>query len=106
MELEIHSFPLNHSIPTCGFLFLEKPHPRKIRKSVLKEYDIPDYAFEGIKQGNDFVTTTGELIPNETLTIPGIVHKDQLVMANRAIELKDDYTKQVLEYLRHLTRNG
>lgn len=34
-ELEIYSFPLNHSIPTCGFLFKEKAHPRKIKKVCL-----------------------------------------------------------------------
>ena len=74
-HLEIYSFPLHHSIPTCGFLFKEKPHPRKIRKDALKIYDIPDLAFEGIKQGNDFVKEDGDIVSNETLTLSGMDQK-------------------------------
>ena len=29
-RLTIHSFPLKHSIPTCGFIFREKNPPRKV----------------------------------------------------------------------------
>ena len=29
-RLSIHSFPLNHRVPTCGFIFREKNPPRKI----------------------------------------------------------------------------
>ncbi|MEI6434309.1 MAG: ribonuclease Z [Bacteroidota bacterium] len=29
-KLTVHSFPLKHSIPTCGFVFREKNPPRKI----------------------------------------------------------------------------
>ncbi|MBK5194353.1 MAG: MBL fold metallo-hydrolase, partial [Flavobacteriaceae bacterium] len=58
-KLEIFSFPLNHSIPTCGFLFKEKPNPRKIIKEILSKYNIPDSAFEGIKNGKDFITEQG-----------------------------------------------
>ena len=29
-RLSVHSFPLQHSIPTCGFIFREKKPPRKV----------------------------------------------------------------------------
>lgn len=74
-KLEIFSFPLKHSIPTCGFLFKEKVHPRKIKKEMLSIYDIPDSAFEGIKLGLDFQLETGELIKNKELTKPGFRQK-------------------------------
>jgi ribonuclease Z len=70
-SLEIYSFPLNHSIPTCGFLFQEKPHPRKIRKDILQKYDIPVYAFDEIKKGADFITELGEIIRNDEISKPG-----------------------------------
>jgi len=70
-SLEIYSFPLNHSIPTCGFLFKEKESPRKIKKELLSIYDIPDMDFEGIKQGMDFMNEVGEIVKNQVLTIPG-----------------------------------
>jgi ribonuclease Z len=30
-RLSVHSFPLKHSIPTCGFVFREKNPPRKVQ---------------------------------------------------------------------------
>jgi len=32
-RLSVHSFPLKHSIPTCGFAFSEKNPPRKVPKA-------------------------------------------------------------------------
>ncbi len=83
-QLEVHSFPLNHSIPTCGFLFKEKPNPRKIRKEMLLKYDIPDLAFEGIKEGNDFVTEQGDIVANELLTNPGKPNKSYAYCSDTA----------------------
>ncbi|MCD6091653.1 MAG: ribonuclease Z [Bacteroidales bacterium] len=92
-QLKIYSFPLRHSIPTCGFLFKEKPYPRKIRKEVLKIYDIPDLAFEGIKRGNDFVKENGEIVSNETLTSSGMDQKSYVYCSDTA------YFKNISDYL-------
>jgi ribonuclease Z len=92
-HLEIYSFPLHHSIPTCGFLFKEKPHPRKIRKDALKTYAIPDLAFEGIKQGDDFVKSDGEIVSNETLTLPGMDQKSYAYCSDTA------YFKGISDYI-------
>ncbi len=92
-RLEIFSFPLNHSIATCGFLFKEKPHPRKIRKEALKIYDIPDLAFEGIKQGDDFVKNNGEIVSNELLTKPGIDQKSYAYCSDTA------YSKNISDFI-------
>lgn len=70
-HLEVYSFPLVHSVPTCGFLFKEKPNPRKIKKEMLDKYSIPDSFFALLKQGEDFVTDSGERIPNDFLTTAG-----------------------------------
>ena len=35
--LEIFSFPVNHSVPCCGFLFKEKKSPRNIIKTKIKD---------------------------------------------------------------------
>jgi len=83
-QLEIYSFPLNHSIPTCGFLFLEKPHPRKIIKEALERYVIPDNAFEGIKKGNDFVSEKGEIVKNDVLSKPGLAQKSYAYCSDTA----------------------
>lgn len=37
-NLNIYSFPLNHGIPCCGFLFEEKPKPRRLIKENLPHW--------------------------------------------------------------------
>ncbi|MGY6561801.1 MAG: ribonuclease Z [Luteibaculaceae bacterium] len=68
--LRIFSFPLNHRIPCCGFLFQEKEKPRKLIPQKLEEYKIPHYARAGLKEGLDFIALNNKIIPNELLTLP------------------------------------
>jgi ribonuclease Z len=70
-KLTIHSFPLKHRIETCGFIFREKPKPRKIIKDFIDFYHIPIKALPGIKNGDDFICEDGTVVPNEKLTHPG-----------------------------------
>jgi ribonuclease Z len=69
-QLEVYSFPLKHRIPTCGFLFIEKPKPRKLIPEMLALYEVPYYARPSLKEGSDFVLPSGKVIPNSELTIP------------------------------------
>ena len=66
--LEIHSIPLKHSIDTCGFLFREKSKPRRINRKATDAYDIPVFAFNKIKDGQDYCMDDGEIIKNKMLT--------------------------------------
>ena len=69
-DLEIYSFPLRHRIVTNGYLIREKARPPNILKSAVKTYGIPYTAIPAIKAGEDFVTTSGERIPNDVLLAP------------------------------------
>ncbi len=69
-HVEVHSFPVKHSISTCGFLFKEKQKQANIRKDLLKDYNIPIAKIKEIKEGADFITPEGVTITNEKLTIP------------------------------------
>jgi ribonuclease Z len=64
------SFPIRHRIPCTGFLFREKHHLLNIRKEALKAYRIPIPFLQGIREGNDYLTESGETIPNQLLTLP------------------------------------
>lgn len=67
-KVSIFSFPLVHRIPTCGFRFEEKaPLPNLIPEK-LKEYQIPIRERQRIKEGGDFVTENGQVIPHAELT--------------------------------------
>lgn len=67
--LTVETIILTHRLPTTGFLFKEKPHPRKIIADKITEYNIPYQQINAIKKGADFVTTDGKTIPNAELTL-------------------------------------
>jgi ribonuclease Z len=69
-RVEVFSFPVKHSISTCGFLFKEIQKQANIKKEVIVEFNIPIAQIKNIKAGNDFVTQQGKIIPNEKLTTP------------------------------------
>lgn len=74
-SLEVYSIPLHHRIPTCGFLFKEKQKEDHLVKEMADFYQIPIKLMRGIKQGEDFITAEGEIIPNSRLTRPAVPAK-------------------------------
>ncbi|WP_010665025.1 ribonuclease Z [Marinilabilia salmonicolor] len=68
--LGVSTFPVEHRIPTVGFLFREKPKERKINKPVCDFYNVPLRVLPKLKQGADFMRDNGEQILNEKLTFP------------------------------------
>lgn len=67
-SVEVYTIPLKHRIASSGFLFREKPHERHIIRDMIDFYKIPVSMIRKIKQGEDFITESGEIIPNEQLT--------------------------------------
>jgi len=67
-NVTVHSFPVLHSVPTCGFLFKEKNSARKIRKDVLDTIMIPFPEMSKIKNGGDYTDPEGRVYKNEELT--------------------------------------
>ena len=66
--ITVETLPLNHRMPCCGFLFREKPKRRHLMGDVANFYNIPIYQRQNIKDGADFVTPEGVVIPNTKLT--------------------------------------
>ncbi len=69
-HLTVETIPLKHRIPTVGFLFREKEKQKNIRKEAIKQYNILIKEIVKIKQGEDYITSDGEIIKNEKLTLP------------------------------------
>ncbi|CAK7035664.1 MAG: Ribonuclease Z [Parabacteroides sp.] len=69
-SLSVYSIPLKHRIPTCGYLFAEKPKEAHIIREMTDFYQVPVRCMKDIKQGQDFVTPEGKIIPNARLTRP------------------------------------
>lgn len=69
-SLSVYSIPLKHRIPTCGYLFAEKPKEAHIIREMTDFYQVPVRCMKDIKQGRDYVTPEGEVVPNSRLTRP------------------------------------
>lgn len=66
--VQVSTIPLKHRVPTCGFLFEEKPRERHIIREMIDAYEIPLSRIPLIKKGEDFTTNDGRVISNERLT--------------------------------------
>lgn len=66
-SLTVETIPLVHRLPTCGFLFREKPLLPHIRREMIDFYGIPTSQIQNIKNGADWVIEDGTVIPNSQL---------------------------------------
>jgi ribonuclease Z len=67
-QLEVYTIPLSHRIPTCGYLFQEKPGLRKLIRSRVESLQIPIDQLASIKAGADYITKDGTFYANDSLT--------------------------------------
>lgn len=67
-EISVSTIPLNHRVPTCGFLISEKPEKRKVLKEFLTKVKVPFQFFERIKEGEDYTDESGRVYPNRQIT--------------------------------------
>jgi ribonuclease Z len=69
-KLEIHTIPLKHRVPCCGFLFREKTPLLNLKKEMIELHNVPVREMMNIKKGGDFINVHGQCIPNKILTFP------------------------------------
>lgn len=69
-SVSVWSLPLRHRIPCCGFLFRERPTLPHIRRDMIDFYNIPFCEINNIKNGKDWTTPEGKIIPHGQLTLP------------------------------------
>lgn len=69
-SLTVTTIPLLHRKPCCGFLFKEKQMLPHIRREVFDAYGVPLSQINNIKNGQDWITEEGDVIPNKLLTKP------------------------------------
>ena len=67
-QLTVSTIPLRHRIYTNGFLFKEKPGPRKLVPEAAKAAGIDRAYFRKLKAGDDVPNADGKLIANHTVT--------------------------------------
>jgi ribonuclease Z len=68
-DIIVETIPLDHRIPTTGFLFKQKKRLRKLIKEKLEELEIPVPYYTALKKGRDYEAPDGTIYKNDTLTI-------------------------------------
>ena len=70
-KVSVSTIPLNHRVYTNGYLFKEKEKPKKLHIGNISNYEeIGRADYLNIKAGKDITLSTGEIIPNDELTLP------------------------------------
>ena len=69
-SVSVESIPLDHRMPCAGFLFREKPLQPHIRREMIDMYGIPVSQINNIKNGADYITPDGTVVPNHKLVTP------------------------------------
>ena len=69
-SVTVTAFPLRHRVPCAGFLFQEKATSDHLDREAADFYGVPQWDYNRIKEGGDFITADGQLIPHSRLTKP------------------------------------
>ena len=69
-SVSVETIPLQHRMPTCGYLIREKATQPHIRREMIDFYQIPTSQINNIKAGAEWMTPDGERIPNDRLVRP------------------------------------
>ncbi|HXS36425.1 MAG TPA: ribonuclease Z [Flavipsychrobacter sp.] len=64
-------FPVNHKIFCHGFLIERKTKGRKLLPDKCREYEIPAYFYDRLKEGEDYTRQDGFVVKNEWVTENG-----------------------------------
>lgn len=67
-SLNVRTVPLDHRVPTVGYIFEEKPKQRHINSAMTTFHQVPVAMMKRIKAGEDFIKADGTVIPNSWLT--------------------------------------
>jgi len=69
-SLTVESIPLRHRMPTCGFLFREKPTLPHIKRDMIDFYHVPVSQINNIKLGASWTTPDGDVVDNSRFVEP------------------------------------
>ncbi len=94
-RVEVRTIVLSHRIPCCGFVFSEKPLLANISKEIIEKYDLPHEQILAIKKGEDFTTSSGEVIPNEKLIVRKLTPRKYAYCSDTI------YDERIIEYIQH-----
>ena len=96
-KVEVHTIPLDHRIYTNGFLFKEKIGERKLDMNAVLNEDIDVAYYRKLKQGADVPNIKGEIVNNETVTLPAPPPKSYAFCSDTA------YKEDIVPIIKNVT---
>lgn len=90
----VRTLPLKHTVPTCGFLFEEKPLPRHLNKKMCDAWEVPVSQYKNLIAGDGYVTPSGEVVANNRLTFDPTPSKRFAYMSDTA------YTESCIDLIK------
>jgi len=81
-KFSVEAFATQHRIPCFGYIIREKRNPRRIHKEKVVEYNIPAAFYDQLKQGADYVSKDGSVVPNEAVTLPNLAPRSYAFCAD------------------------
>ncbi|SRR6056297_3178643 len=84
-SIRVNALPLEHRIPTMGFLFQEKEHPPHIRPDQMRKYNISFEQVPDIKKGEPGTNQSGEKVPSSQLTRPAAPPRAYVYMSDTRV---------------------
>lgn len=87
-SVSVTTIPLLHRVPCAGFLFREKPKDAHLLADMIKFYNIPLKELPKIKQGADYITEEGVVVPNARLTRPASSSRSYAYCSDTAFSRK------------------
>ena len=96
-KVVVSSIPLKHRIPCSGFLFKEKPKPRRINSTAIKQYNVPKHQIFKLKLGEDYADEDGKIIKNNVLTY------DSLPSFSYAFCSDTKYEEQIIDVIKEVS---
>lgn len=93
--MEVFSFPVKHSVPTCGFLFKEKSTDRRMIKEKIKELDLNIESIKKFKNSEN-CEVNGVLIDYNDVTTQGNHPRTYAYCAD------SQYDENIISYLENV----
>lgn len=69
-KIIVKTIPLKHRVYANGYLFVEKTKERKLNMTIIEQNNIETCYYQNLKNGKDYISEDGYVIPNESLTLP------------------------------------
>lgn len=96
-KVRVYSFPLNHRIACCGFLFEEKEGLRKIKKAALAKYNVSIAELHKLKQSINAIDDEGNEVDYQLLTDPAPKPKSYAYCSDTR------YDERIIPYIKDVT---